>query len=55
MFAGRAAAEIIAGEENRRALIARLVQEEGRIRRSVLLFSPIEKQPFPQAGPLDRL
>ena len=55
MFAGGAAAEVVAGQKDRRTIVTGLIQEERRVRRAVLLPPPVKKQAFTEAGPFDRL
>ncbi len=54
MLARRAGAEVVTRQQNRRALVAGLIQKEVRVRRAVFPFAPVEKQALAQAGPLDR-
>src|SRR3546814_20013317 len=50
MLARRAAAEIVAGDQDLRALVLRLVHEEFRHRGAVRRLAQLEEQAFRQAG-----
>jgi hypothetical protein len=51
--ARRAAAKIVAREQNRRALIPRLIQKKTFITGTVGAIPPVRKQSFAQTGPFD--
>src|SRR6266436_1946607 len=55
MFARRAAAEILAGDQSAGAGILRLIEDEGRVRDAVGGASPVIEQEFSEASALDPL
>ncbi len=56
MLAARSAAEVFAGDENLRALVARIVEHEDRDRdRPMRCLPPVEEEKVAVAGALDAL
>src|SRR5205085_1067707 len=55
MLARRAAAEVAPGDENRRTRVARLIQDERRIKRAITCVAPIVEQKLAEACALDAL
>src|ERR1044072_2278175 len=55
MLAARAAAEIVAGDEDLRVAIGRLVQDEVRVLAAVILVALIREQALAKPGTLDGL
>ena len=55
MLAARAAAEIVAGDEDLRLAVGRLVEHEIRVLRAVVVVAHLGEKPGAEAGALDRL
>ena len=55
VLARRAAAEIVAGDEDLGVAVGRLVEHEIRVLRAVVAVAHLGEQPLAEAGPLDRL